>query len=183
MRLNRGLLSKACAVFLLLPIAVAAELEVQGDSGFVSVHQLRLVGTPKQVYRALTREIEHWWDAAHSYSGRAKNFRLDAVAGGCFCERLEKGGSIEHLRVLFAQPGKLLRLSGGLGPLQGRAVVGVMDFALTAVGDETVLSYRYSVSGPAFAGLAAMADPVDRVQLGQLQRLQRYLRQGRKPLN
>lgn len=160
-----------------------AELEAQDSSGFISTHQLRLAATPKQVYRALTRDIHHWWDAAHSYSGSAKNLRLEAKAGGCFCERLERGGSVEHLRVVFAQPGQLLRLSGGLGPLQGKGVAGVMDFALTPVGDETVLSYRYSVSGANFSGLEALAEPVDQVQLGQLQRLQRYLQQRSKPLN
>lgn len=172
-------------VGLLLPFVAGnatAELEAKNSTGFVSTHQLRLAASPKQVYRALTREIHHWWDAAHSYSGRAKNFRLEAKAGGCFCERLGQGGSVEHMRVIFAQPGKLLRLSGGLGPLQGKAVSGVMDFALTAVGDETVLSYRYSVSGADFAGLAAFAEPVDQVQLGQLHRLQRYLQQRPKPL-
>lgn len=173
----------AAVLLLFLTSSVEAELEAQDSSGFISTHQLRLAANPKQAYRALTREVHHWWDAAHSFSGRAKNLRLEAKAGGCFCERLEFGGSVEHMRVVFAQPGKLLRLSGGLGPLQGLGVVGVMDFALTPVGDETVLSYRYSVSGANFVGLEALAKPVDQVQLGQLHRLQRYLLQRPKPLN
>ena len=94
----------------MLPGLALAEVKVQSSAGFVSSHQLRLAGTPKQVYRALTREVQHWWDASHSYSGRAKNFRLEAVAGGCFCERLPQGGSVEHMRVVFAQLNPIHRL-------------------------------------------------------------------------
>lgn len=176
----------ALIVLLLLTLlanSLAAELKENNNTGFISMHQLRLSASPKQAYRALTRDVQHWWDAEHTYSGRAKNLRLQAKAGGCFCELLADGGSVEHMRVIFAQPGKRLRLSGGLGPLQGLAVAGVMDFTFTPLGDETVLSYSYRVSGANFAGLEALAKPVDLVQLGQLQRLQRYLQQGRKPLD
>lgn len=166
--------------------SVTAELEESNSSGFISTHQIRLAASPKQAYRALTRDVQYWWDGAHTYSGHPKNLRLQAKAGSCFCELLAGGGSVEHMRVIFAQPGKRLRLGGGLGPLQGLAVTGVMDFALTPLGDETVLSYSYRVSGASFSGLEALAEPVDKVQLGQLQRLQRYLQlysqQGRKPL-
>ncbi len=172
---------------LVLSGGASAELEENNSSGFVSTHQLRLAASPKLAYRALTREIQHWWDSAHTYSGRSKNLRLQPKAGGCFCELIADGGSVEHMRVIFAQPGKRLRLAGGLGPLQGLAVTGVMEFVLTPLGDETVLSYSYRVSGASFSGLEALAGPVDQVQLGQLQRLQRYLQnysqRGRKPLD
>jgi uncharacterized protein YndB with AHSA1/START domain len=169
-----------CCVALVLcaGLAVSARAEVthSGPSGFVSEHTLVVQGSPDEVFIALTDQVSEWWDASHSYSGEAANFSLSAVAGGCFCERLPDGGSVEHMRVLFAAPGRLLRLSGGLGPLQGMGASGAMDFALEADGvDRTRLRYRYTVSGYVPTGLENLAGPVDQVQLGQLQRLAAHL--------
>jgi hypothetical protein len=112
----------------------------------------------------------------HSYSGEAANLTLDARAGGCFCEKLSDGGSVEHMRVVFAQPGALLRLQGGLGPLQGMNGAGTMDFALAeAEGARTTLRFRYTVGGYVPGGLDAIADAVDGVLAWQLKRLQEYL--------
>ena len=149
------------------------------DSGFVSEHELTLNGSPDRVFAALTDEVFAWWDASHSYSGVAANFSLDARAGGCFCEALPDGGSVEHMRVVFAQPGRQLRMQGGLGPLQAMAIHGSMVFSLEAIeSDRTLLRYSYSVSGYLPGGLAGLAQPVDQVQLGQLQRLAAYLQDG-----
>lgn len=154
------------------------EVTSSSDSGFVSEHRLILKGSPQTVYQALTKDINLWWDAEHSYSGQAKNFSLEAIPGGCFCEKIP-GGGVEHMRVVYADPGKQLRLSGGLGPLQEMAVVGSMDFKLVGrKGGTTELIYRYSVGGYVPGGLAPLAGPVDQVQLDQLKRLQSYLTKG-----
>ena len=159
-----------------LAAGAGAEVTASSPGGFVSEHELIVDRTPEQVFTALTVEVASWWDAAHSYSGDAANFSLTPEPGGCFCERLADGGGVEHMRVVFAQPGRLLRLEGGLGPLQGMGVSGAMDFALEpAAEDRTRLRYRYAVSGFAPGGLDALAGPVDQVQLGQLQRLAAYL--------
>ncbi len=164
-------------ILLLIPASLQAEVIAAADGGFISRHELVLEATPADTWTALTGEVARWWDPAHSYSGLAANFSLDARAGGCFCEALPDGGSVMHLQVVFAAPGRLLRLSGGLGPLQGMGVSGAMTFALEALGDRrTTLSYEYVVSGYAPDGLAGLAGPVDAVQLGQLERLAAYLR-------
>jgi len=85
------------------------------------------------------------------------------------------GGSVRHMQVVFADPGKQLRLSGGLGPLQAMGVAGSMSFVLIAQGEGTRLMYRYEVGGYTAGGLAALAGPVDQVQLGQLNRLKAYV--------
>ena len=84
-------------------------------------------------------------------------------SGGCWCESWA-GGSVEHGRVLMAMPGKLLRVSGGFGPLQALPVAAVMTFTLTptADGKATNLSVRYRVAGP----VGALGPPVTAV-LGQ----------------
>ena len=87
----------------------------------------------RSVYRELGQG-RRWWDPAHTWSGSARNLKLEPKAGGCFCEKLADGGSVQHGRVIFAQPGKLLRLEGALGPLQDMAVTGVLSFNLAPDG-------------------------------------------------
>ena len=168
------------AVALLSATAVRADVSAVSDAGFVSEHTLILAAPPAEAYQALTAQISRWWDARHSYSGKAENFSLDASAGGCFCETLPNGGSVMHMMVVYADPGVLLRMVGGLGPLQGMGVSGSMDFALepnpaSADGSSTLLQYRYVVHGYVPGGMEAFAGAVDQVQLGQLLRLQAYL--------
>ena len=61
----------------------------------------------------------------HTWWGRASRLSIDARAGGCFCEIAGKRQA-QHMQVVFADPGKLLRMSGGLGPLQGMGLSGVL---------------------------------------------------------
>ena len=165
---------------LVLLLASPAQTEVLSvaNDGFVSQHELVLKATPAEAYTALTDQLHNWWDAAHSYGGQASAFTLDARAGGCFCEALPNGGSVEHMRVVNAQPGKSLTLQGGLGPLQSMAVSGSMLFRLQPHEQGTLLTYRYVVGGYHPGGLQSLAGPVDQVQLGQLQRLARFIASG-----
>ena len=106
-----------------------------------------------------------------------------AQAGGCLCERLPGGGSVEHMRVVFADTNKELRLAGGLGPLQTMAVDGSMVFRLRPFDQAakkpktTTLEYSYLVGGNSTSALEAMAAPVDAVQLQQLTRLKHWVEQ------
>lgn len=158
-----------------LQLLLVANVLSSGPDGFVSEHLLDIRATPAEVYAALTEDVGRWWDAAHSYTGDAHNFSIDPRAGGCFCEHFPNFGSIEHMRVLYADPAKFLRMQGGLGPLQAMPVSGVMDFEFVSTDKGARLTYRYSVHGPATAGLEGMAAPVDAVQLGQLKRLQAWV--------
>jgi uncharacterized protein YndB with AHSA1/START domain len=71
---------------------------------------------PAKVYAALTDGVGGWWDPAHTFSHNSRNLSLDAKPGGCFCERLPDGGGVQHMSVVYASPGKLLRLTGSIGP-------------------------------------------------------------------
>jgi hypothetical protein len=55
--------------------------------------------------------------------------------------------------VVFVDPGKTLRMRGGLGPLQGLGVAGAMTFTIAATESGSELTYRYVVGGygPALA--------------------------------
>jgi uncharacterized protein YndB with AHSA1/START domain len=164
------------ATLLVLPTA-QADVTAHSPSGFVSQWSFTIAAPRERVFRALTEEVGRWWDPAHSYSHDAANFSIDARPGGCFCERLADGG-VAHMTVVFVKRNTMLRMLGGLGPLQSMAVSGSMTFTLTDAGTGTLLKYEYAVGGYAPDGVEQLAEPVDRVQQGQLLRLQRYIETG-----
>ena len=146
--------------------------------GFVLVIVAQIDAPPVRVYEAIVDEVDRWWHSAHTFSGDAANLSLDARAGGCFCEALASGGSVRHMEILFAAPGKQLRMQGGLGPLQGLAVAGSMTWQLREEAAGSRLELRYNVGGYLPDGLDAWAKPVDSVLTEQIQRLKQYLEAG-----
>jgi uncharacterized protein YndB with AHSA1/START domain len=159
---------------LLLPTSVThAEVSETRENGFVIQSTVMAESAPSQVYRDLLR-IGQWWDPAHTWSGSAKNLKLEPRAGGCFCEKLADGGSVQHGRVLFAQPGKLIRLEAALGPLQDMAVTGVLTFTLAPDGPGTRITMTYRVAGALTVDSAKLAPGVDKVMGNQLSRLRDY---------
>jgi uncharacterized protein YndB with AHSA1/START domain len=125
--------------------------------------------SPEEMYRLLVKP-QRWWDGAHTYSGAATNLRLDARAGGCFCEKVGRG-SIEHGRVIYTDPGKLLRLDAALGPLQEMAVTGVLTFKLEPDAGGTRITMTYRVAGALAMKGGKLAPVIDQVMTGQLNRL------------
>jgi len=115
---------------------LAAKVMTSTPTGFAVSTTLVVPTSPAETYDALTRP-GLWWDTAHSYSGNAAAITIDAVPGGCFCETLPRGGFVEHARVVFAWPGKLLRLRGALGPLGGEGVDGAQRGSVGGGQDET----------------------------------------------
>jgi hypothetical protein len=150
-----------------------AEVHETSERGFTIETTVMVEATPASAYRDFTR-VSRWWDPAHTWSGSARNLKLDARAGGCFCERLTAGGSVQHGRVLFAQPGKLLRLEGSLGPLQEMAVNGVLSFAFAPDGPGTRVTMTYRVAGSLTMESAKLAPLVDQVMGIQLNRLRDF---------
>lgn len=83
-------------------------------------------------------DIGRWQDGEHTYSGDAANLSLQPSASGCFCERWG-AQSVAHGRVIWTNPGHLLRPESAPGPLHSLAVQRVMTFVLKPAGDDTVL--------------------------------------------
>ena len=133
-----------------------------------------VAATPAQAYEALG-QIGDWWDGAHSYSGNAANMRLELRAGGCFCETLPDGGTVEHMHVVQALPGRVIRLTGALGPLQSEALTGTLTWTLRAVPEGTEIASVYLVSGHVRGDVGGYAAPVDAVLRAQLERLRLHL--------
>src|SRR5918911_314155 len=109
-------------VMLALAAGRASALDVT-PTGFLVRYELNIAAPTAKVYDSLIN-VGSWWSEKHTYSGDSRNLSIDARAGGCFCEKLPNGGSVQHMEVVQARPGKLLRLYGGLGPLQGLAAAG-----------------------------------------------------------
>jgi uncharacterized protein YndB with AHSA1/START domain len=161
----------APAIFALAPASASAAVTHQGENGFATHDEAVVTASPEDAWIALT-DPASWWNPEHSWSGNAANFTLFPVADGCFCEALpESGGSVEHMRVVYADPDKLLRLSGALGPLQAEALTGTLTITLEPVEGGTKIGWDYVVSGFARFDLAGIAPVVDGVQSEQLGRL------------
>jgi uncharacterized protein YndB with AHSA1/START domain len=158
---------------------VMAEVAQSSDQGFAISHERVVAADPETLWAALVAPAR-WWSAEHSWSGDAANFYLVAQAGGCFCELLrsdgaanirDAAGSVEHMRVLYAQRGKLLRMRGALGPLQSEAVNGVLTITLTPEGEQTRITMVYKVGGYWPYPAADIAPAVDGVLGQQFDRL------------
>jgi uncharacterized protein YndB with AHSA1/START domain len=175
----RAICAATLAVAPLMGKWVSAEIVTAVANGFEIHETAHTSASPDKVYAALLLPAQ-WWNPDHTFSGNAANLSLDARAGGCWCETLPDGGSVEHLRVVYVSPGKFLRLRGALGPFQGLAVDGVMTWSVKSVVDGTDISFTYVVGGYAKDGLAGMAGMTDKVLGGQVERLKKFV-EGESP--
>jgi uncharacterized protein YndB with AHSA1/START domain len=167
-------ISLAAAALAFIAAPASAEVKSSSASHFDIDSRIVVPTNPAQTYEALGR-IGAWWNGAHTYSGDAANLRLDLRAGGCFCETLPGGGTVEHMRVIQALPASVLRMSGGLGPLQSEALAGTLTWTLRAVEGGTEITSVYLVAGHGRADLTNLAAPVDGVLREQMERLRAYL--------
>src|SRR5262249_46273108 len=108
----------------------------------------------------------------------AANMTLDAKAGGCFCEMLPNGGSVQHLEVVSAMPGKQLRMRGALGPFQGSGVDGAMTWALAASAGQTDLTVTYDLGGHMKGGFVDWPQKADAMVSEQVARLKKLVETG-----
>ena len=161
-------------------VASTARAEVvDSAAGGFTVKQTVTVAAPAAKAWAALVDVRSWWDKSHTWSGDAANLSIEAVPGGCFCEKLPGGGGVRHMTVVYADPNKLLRMTGGLGPLQDMAVTGAMTFKLTEAQGKTTLEMTYKIAGYAPTGLAALAKPVDGVLGEQLARWKKKVETGK----
>ncbi len=173
---------------LLLALAAAdtaAEVINVGPSGFLLKHEIIVNLTPEQAYKTLVSDVGSWWNPAHTYSGNAKNLSIDARPGGCFCEQLPNGGGVQHLAVVYAMPGKVLRMTGALGPMQGSGLAGSMTWQITPAAGSTAdkpaskMEMSYSVGGYMQGGFDKMAPAANGMLAEQIGRLKNFANTGK----
>lgn len=168
-------LSILAAVAAITAAPAYAEVTAQSDHGFVVKHDVSVSVDPDASF-AMLRTPAKWWDKDHSWTGNAENLYMDAQAGGCFCELIpnaattESGapqrtlrGSVQHMQIVYVDPGNMLRLSGALGPLQGEAVTGTMTVTLKPIKGGTKLTFEYVVGGFMRMAVPEIASGVDTV--------------------
>ena|SRR5688572_26528531 len=132
-------------------------------------------------WKALVGDVDRWWPKDHTWWGKASKLSIDARAGGCFCE-IAGSQQAQHLTVSFVDPGKTLRMLGGLGPLQGMGISGALEFRLAAAeGGGTRITLYYRAGGYSPDDLGKFAPVVDQVQGLQLRGLADYLRKQAPP--
>jgi len=162
------------ALSLALIAAPASATVVGADShGFEVRHSIDVPLPPTRALAAFG-QVGSWWSKDHSYSGDSTRLSIDLRPGGCWCERLDGGGGVEHMRVALYEPGKRIVLTGGLGPLLFEATTGVMSVRAieTKSGSQLVVNYR--VAGFARANGTEMALAVDGVLREQIERLRLF---------
>lgn len=167
-------------------VPASAEVVQRSDAGFVVRVTGEVKASPAEAWKAFTTP-SLWWSSAHTFSGDAANMTLDPVANGCFCEKMpvpkgasptQKAGSVMHMRVIYAEPERALRLSGALGPLQSEAVNGTMTVTFKSVdgagGKGTRILWEYVVGGYMRYKTETISTAVDKVlgeQIGGLTKL------------
>ncbi len=143
--------------------AALAAVTTAGPGGFLVTHEVVVERTPVEAWSALV-DVGSWWHEDHTWSGNAANLTLDPRPGGCFCEAMPNDGGVRHMAVEHVAPGELLRMTGGLGPLQALPVQGVLTWTLAPEGEGTRVTMTYTVGGWApGGGLDQWASPVDQV--------------------
>ncbi|MGV3512641.1 MAG: SRPBCC family protein [Novosphingobium sp.] len=157
-----------------------AEVIARTDTGFVVRVTGEVAASPAEAWKAFTTP-SLWWNPQHTFSGEAANLGMDPSANGCFCERLpvpkgapptQKPGSVMHMRVVYAEPYRALRLVGGLGPLQSEAVNGTMTVTFKPVdgssGKATRILWEYVVGGFMRYKTETISGAVDKVLAEQI---------------
>lgn len=168
----------AAAVLATMGLSGAADAAIADKSaaGFEVVETATVAAPPAKVWAALLAPGA-WWSSRHSWSGDARNLRLD-LAGGCFCEALPHG-SVRHMTVVYNDGATTLRMFGALGPLQMTGAAGHLSFVLKANGSGTEVTATYDVGGYVKGGIETWAAPVDSVLGEQVGRLRKYVETGK----
>ena len=182
----RQILSLAAIVLSGLAYAppVAAKVHEETPVSFVVRTGVVVPASPEVAWDMLVRP-SLWWSEAHTFSGNAANLSLHPRAGGCFCELLPNKdapsaaprGSVEHMRVVYAEDARALRMVGALGPMQSDAVTGVLTIVLSPGEAGTRILWEYAVSG--HYRKPGMAASVDAMLTGQILRLGEKLGAGK----
>jgi uncharacterized protein YndB with AHSA1/START domain len=173
-----GFIITVALAFTLFQQTATADVVDSGPGGLTVKITTNIHAAPADVYQRLVHNIGDWWSPAHTFSGDSHNLKIEERPQGCFCETL-KNGMVRHMEVIYYEPGKVLRLSGGMGPLQAMAVTVVATFSLTPESDGTKLELVYTVGGYSPQGLAGLAPILDRVMTEQVGRLKTYVETGK----
>ena len=165
----------ALAIACIIVTAADADVLDTAPGGFTISYMTEISASRTDVYNAAVDNIGDWWSDDHTLSGDAGNMYIDARTQGCFCEVLGEGAGVVHLIVTFVNPGVILRLSGGLGPLGLMGVSGNMTWEFEDSENGTIITLNYAVGGYLSGGLDSIAEAVDGVLVEQMTSLKAFV--------
>ena len=165
---------------LLAAAPASAEVISASPTGFEVQEVVNLVVPQPSAYAAFG-QVGLWWNKEHTYSGDSARMSLQLRPGGCFCEPLDGGGGVEHMRVTYLKPGEQIVMTGSLGPLLYQATAGVMDVRFERIAGGTRVTMNYRAAGFAKGDGDKMAPLVDQVLADQMKRYRAYAAGAPKP--
>ncbi len=167
-------------IIALVAVAGAASAEVtdSAEGGFTTVNEVVIAADRAAVWQQSIDNIGQWWSSDHTISGDASRLSITAIAQGCFCESFGDGAGVVHLTVTMVNPGVVIRLTGGLGPLGLMGVGGNMTWEYEDAEGGTLVKFTYAVGGYRDGGLDEIAGPVDGVIGDALLRLKTHIETG-----
>lgn len=171
----KSLLRTSLLIFALNAGGAFAEVTDAGAGGFVSVNEVIVDANRQDAWKAAIKDIGIWWSSDHTVSGDASRLSITAVPQGCFCESFGAGAGVVHLTVTMVNPGVIIRLTGGLGPLGLMGVNGNMTWEFDDADEGTKVRFTYAVGGYSPEGLDTIAEPVDFVIGEALTRLKAHI--------
>ena len=147
-------------------------------NGFTVANKTSISADRMIVYKAAIENVGAWWSSDHTVSGNAANLYFDARLQGCFCESLGQGAGLVHMTVTFVNPGVMMRLTGGLGPLGLMGVAGNMTWEFEDSEEGATVTLNYAVGGYMPGGLDSIASAVDGVLIEAMTRLKLLIETG-----
>ena len=171
------LIAGLCSIALLSNQAFA-DVKDSSPGGFTVVNETIVEASRDVVWLAAIDDVGLWWNSDHTVSGDSSRLSITARPQGCFCESFGPGAGVVHLSVTMVNPGVVLRLTGGLGPLGLMGVNGNMTWEFETVEAGTKVKFTYAVGGYRPEGLDTIAGPVDFVIGEALARLKEQVETG-----
>ena len=176
---RRGGLGTLVLPLLLIAQPAQAEVVATSGNGFVVRVIAEVTAKPADAWKTMTSPAQ-WWSSQHTFSGDAANLTLDPVPGGCFCETLpppegapatQKPGGVQHMRVVYIEPPRAMRLVGALGPLQSEALAATMTMTIKPTDKGSRILFEYVAGGYMRYKVEEIAPAVDRMLSGQIANL------------
>jgi uncharacterized protein YndB with AHSA1/START domain len=177
----RNVVALAVAALCLASAPAWASVKDATPAGFTIENTVDVPTDPETTWTALVNDVDAWWPADHTWWGKDSVLSIEPRAGGCFCEKNGKQQQALHMLVTMVDPGRLLRMTGGLGPLQGMGLHGALEFRLQPTATGTRVTMFYRAGGYTPDDLVKFARIVDQVQAIQLGGLAEFLRSKPAP--
>lgn len=170
----------ACLAVLLVlncPGPAVAQVQSSGENGFEIRISKMTTRSAAECNLAFVNDIGKWWASDHTWSGNSKNLSID-MDRHVMIEQLPDGGFCSHMVLEHYQPGSLILLTGGLGPLKEMGLNGAMSIRFAEKDGKTSINIKYVVHGYSPNGFDELSNAVHHVVDMQLSRWIAYCETG-----